>query len=107
MPLLTYQEFPSDREAGPGGSIREQLLDFITNLSPADTPLFNELGDMSVESGFIEYLEDTLEAASVNAWVEGSAATDPALTTPTRIASIVQNFQKHQRGAVVTLPLAA
>ena len=95
MPLLTYQNFPSDREAGPGGAVREQLLDFISNLSPTDTPLFNELGSVRVNSGYIEHLEDELTAATTNAWTEGAAATDPALTVPTRVASIVQAFQKH------------
>ena len=31
MPLQTYQEFAVNT-AGPGGSVREDLLDFIENL---------------------------------------------------------------------------
>lgn len=93
MPLLTYDEFTSG--AQKGGTIREDLLDFIENLSPADTPLLNNLPQVSVNAGFVEYLEDTLRAATTNAWTEGAAATDVALTVPSRSASIVQNFQEH------------
>lgn len=94
MPLQTYQEF-ANATPGPGGSIREDLLDFIENLSPKDTPLFNNLGAMQVNAGYVEHLQDTLTAASTNAWAEGGAATDVALTMPTRNATIIQNFQKH------------
>lgn len=94
MPLQTYQEFAADT-AGPGGSIREDLLDFIENLDPRDTPLFNNLGAIEVNAGFVEYLNDTLVAAQTNAFAEGAAATDVNLTQPTRVSSIVQNFQKH------------
>src|ERR1051326_5298555 len=93
MPLLTFNEFASASQKG--GSIREDLLDFIENLSPKDTPLFNNLGSMGVSAGFVEYLEDSLNSAAANSWVEGVAATDVNLVTPSRNFSIVQNFQKH------------
>src|SRR5437867_8114232 len=93
MPLLTYNEFAAASQKG--GSIREDLLDFIENLSPKDTPLFNNLGSLGVSAGYVEYLEDTLVGATVNSWAEGVAATDVNLTTPARNISIVQNFQKH------------
>jgi hypothetical protein len=93
VPLLTYNEFAAANQKG--GSNREDLLDFIENLSPSDTPLFNNLGALKVEAGFVEYLEDTLSAAADNAFTEGAAATDQALSVPTRNFSIVQNFQKH------------
>jgi hypothetical protein len=93
MPFLTYNEFAAASQKG--GTIREDLLDFIENLSPKDTPLFNNLSSVGVSAGFVEYLEDTLTAAAANAWAEGVAATDVALTSPSRNYSIVQNFQKH------------
>jgi hypothetical protein len=40
-------------------------------------------------------LEDTLDAAANNAFLEGVSATDPALGVPSRNYSIVQNMQKH------------
>ena len=70
-------------------------MDFIENLSPKDTPFFNSLGSVKVSAGFVQYLEDTLPSATINSWVEGAAATDVTLTTPSRNTSIVQNFQKH------------
>lgn len=94
MPLLTFDELGSGVQKGTG-SIREDLLDFIENISPHDTPLYNNLGQMKVNAGFVEYLEDDLRAAQENAFVEGAAATDITLETPARRASIVQNFQQH------------
>lgn len=91
MPLLTYNEF-SVGGLPKGGSIREDLMDFIENLSPADTPLYNNLGQVEVHAGYVEYLEDTLGAAAANAWAEGAQASDQALAVPTRNVSIVQNF---------------
>ena len=38
MPLLTYNDL--DNNSQKGGSIREDLLDFIENVSPSDTPLY-------------------------------------------------------------------
>lgn len=89
MPLLTYNEFAASSQKG--GSVREDLLDFIENLSPRDTPLYNNLGDVSVSAGFVEWQEDTLPAAAANSWQEGVAATDINLTVPSRSYAIVQN----------------
>lgn len=94
MPLTSYDELGSAVQRA-AGSIREALLDFIENVSPADTPLYNNLSQISVSAGFIEHLEDTLPAAGTNANTEGAGASDPTLTTPTRNYAIVQNFQKH------------
>lgn len=94
MPLLTYNELGTGIQKS-AGSIREDLLDVIENISPADTPLWNNLSQIGVHAGFVEYLEDVLNAATTNAFIEGAAATDPTLLTPVRTASIVQNFQKH------------
>lgn len=93
MPLLSYQEFAATSQTG--GSIREDLLDYIENLSPKDTPLYNNLGAVQVSAGYIEYTEDSLAARGHNANNEGVAATDVALTTPSRLQSIVQNVQKN------------
>ena len=94
MALTTYDELGSGPQKG-AGSIREDLLDFIENLSPVDTPLFNNLSQIGLKAGFTEFLEDSLPAAAVNAFIEGAPATDQTLTAPTRSATIAQNFQKH------------
>jgi len=93
MPLLTYIDIGADVQKG--GSIREDLMDFITNVSPSDTPLFSNLGSVQVNAGFVEFQNDTLASAAANAFAEGVAATDVNLTCPTRSYAIVQNFQKH------------
>lgn len=93
MPLNTFQELGAGIQKGTG-AIRESLLDFIENLSVQDTPFYNNIGSMPVTAGFVEYLEDTLASAAVNAWVEGTGSTDVSLTTPSRSASIVQIFRK-------------
>jgi len=94
MPLTSYDELGTGPQKS-AGSIREDLLDFIENLSPVDTPLFNNLTQIGVNAGFVEFLEDSLPAAAVNAFTEGAAGTDQTLTTPARSATILQNFQKH------------
>jgi len=94
MALTSYDELGSGVQKG-AGSIREDLLDFIENLSPIDTPLYNNLTQIGVNAGFVEFLEDSLPAAAVNAFTEGAAGTDQTLTTPARSATILQNFQKH------------
>lgn len=94
MPLITYDELGSGVQRA-AGSIREDLLDFITNVSPEDTPLLTNLGAVSVNAGFVEFLTDSLRAAADNAFEEGAAATDKTLTTPSRSYAIVQNLQEH------------
>lgn len=94
MPLSTYDELGSGVQRA-AGSIREALLDFIENVSPDDTPLFNNLSQIKVTAGFIEHLEDTLPAAATNANVEGANASDATLTQPSRNYAIVQALHKH------------
>lgn len=93
MPLLTHQEFTSGGRP-QGGSIREDLQDFIANVSPRDTPLLSELRQVSVDGGFVEWQTDSLPARAHNANVEGIAFTDVALTTPSRLFAHTQLFTK-------------
>jgi hypothetical protein len=93
MPLTTFTELTPDQKSR--GSIREDLLDTIENLSPKETPLFNNLGQIQVHAGYVEYLTDTLTAAAANAQIEGAAATDANQGNPTRAASHVQ-ILRHQ-----------
>lgn len=52
MPLLSYNEFAASSQVG--GSIREDLMDFIESLSPSDTPLYNNLSQVQVHAGYVE-----------------------------------------------------
>lgn len=91
MPLLTFAEFTAGGRP-QGGSIREDLQDFVANLSPRDVPLLAQLRQVGIDGGFVEWQEDTLAARGHNAHVEGVAASDPALTTPSRLFNHSQMF---------------
>lgn len=88
--LLTWQELGTG--GVPGGSIPEDLRDFIENVSAKDRPALAMLRRSRVNTAYIEWLEDSLPSRGVNAQVEGQAAEDPDLTTPTRINAPVQIF---------------
>jgi len=64
-------------------SVREDLLDLITNITPTETQLMSGLQTTSASSVRHEWLEDTLEAAKFNFYVEGADASY-AVTDPTR-----------------------
>lgn len=91
--LLTWDEFTSGGRP-QGGSIPEDLRDFVENVSPKDRPALSMLRKTRVSSAFIEWQEDALPSRGANAYPEGVAATDPPLTTPSRIYTHVQTFAK-------------
>lgn len=65
-------------------SIREDLLDVITNLSPTDTQLMSGLAQSKADNILHQWLTDTLKSVSANAYVEGVDASYPDRTDPTR-----------------------
>ena len=91
--LLSWQEFTASGRP-QGGTIPEELMDFVTNVSAKDRPALALFGKRRVQTTFVEVLEDTLPSRALNAWIEGVAATDLALTTPTRHFHHVQNFAR-------------
>jgi hypothetical protein len=91
VPLVTHAEFTSGGRP-QGGSIREDLQDFVANVSPRDVPLLAQLRQVKVSGGFVEWQQDSLASRAANAWAEGVAATDQALTTPSRLYNHVQTF---------------
>lgn len=52
---VTWQEFDSGGRP-QGGTIREDLQDFIANVSPQETPLLSGLRQVRVQSGYVEWL---------------------------------------------------
>lgn len=64
-------------------SVREDLLEVITNISPTETQIMSGLPTTSATSVRHEWLEDTLQAAKFNSYVEGVDASY-AVTDPTR-----------------------
>jgi hypothetical protein len=89
--LQTWQEIPATGRP-TGGSIVEDLRDFVENVSAVDRPALSLLRKSRVKTQFVEWLEDTLPARAHNAADEGAAATQPALTTPSRTVAHVQTF---------------
>jgi len=91
--LLTQQEFTTGGRP-QGGSIRELLMDFVENVSPVDRPALALFRKVKVTNTYVEWQEDTLAARGYNAQIEGADASDPALTTPSRVFNHVQTFAK-------------
>lgn len=91
--LLTWQEFASGGRP-QGGTIPEDLRDFIENVSPLDRPALASFRRTKVNTTFIEWLEDVMPARAVNAWLEGADATDLSLGVPTRSYTHVQTFAR-------------
>lgn len=73
---------------------REDLLDVLTNLSPIDTQLITGLASGSADAIRTEWLEDTLSAVKVNAFVEGADASYHNLTNPSRLFNYTQIFRQ-------------
>ena len=93
MPYVTWQEFTAAGRP-QGGSIRENLQDFIANVAPQETPLLSGLAQSRVSSGFVEWQQDTLPARAWNAVLEGIAFTEMAVSLPTRLYTSVQTFYR-------------
>jgi uncharacterized protein DUF5309 len=91
--LQTWQEFTAGGRP-QGGSIPEDLRDFIENVSAVDHPALAMFRRSKVNTLFIEWQEDSLPARGFNAYSEGVAASDQALTTPTRTFTHVQTFAR-------------
>jgi len=51
---------------------REDLSDIITNISPAQTPIYSMLGKTTAKATYHEWLEDELSSPTANAQVEGA-----------------------------------
>ena len=67
--------------SGVGLHNREDLADFITNISPTETPFYSGIGRTKAKAVIHEWLTHSLAAAAAtNVVVEGNEAT---LITPT------------------------
>lgn len=91
--LTTWDEFTSGGKP-QDGTIRELVLAEVINLTSRRRPLMSILRSRPVSNTYVEDLSDTLASRADNATLEGAAATDPALTQPTRNFFHVQSFAK-------------
>jgi len=72
---------------------REDLLDFITNISPRETPLLSSIETTEANDVTHEWLTDSLPATSTAGAGEGFEFASAALTARTRVKNWTQIFQ--------------
>ncbi len=73
---------------------REDLTDFITNVSPLEAPAYDRWGTIKAAGRYHEYQTDTLAAAAENAKTEGESFAAAARTATTRYGNHCQIFVK-------------
>ena len=74
---------------------REDLIDIIYDISPADQPIMSSIGKGSAKAVYHEWQTDSLAAATTaNAQVEGADATDAAVAPTTRLGNYTQIVSK-------------
>lgn len=71
-------------------SLRQSILDTITNIAPTDCVFYNSIGKGKANAKLEEWEEDTLQSAANNAQVEGSDVTATEVTYPTRASNYTQ-----------------
>ena len=74
---------------------REDLKDFIANISPTDTPFSRTIGKATAEAVYFEWQTDALAAASTaNAQLEGDDTSFAAVTPTARLGNRCQISNK-------------
>lgn len=73
--------------------IREDLADYITMISPEETPFFTKSGKATARNTYHEWQTDALRASGANAHIEGDATTAEARTATTRLGNYTQIFK--------------
>ncbi len=76
------------------GANREDLANWIANISPYDTPLGNSLGRTVAKSTYHEWLIDSLATVAARGVVEGLDWAAPTHTAPTRPVNWTEIFLK-------------
>ena len=75
-------------------SIREDLIDIITNIAPDETVALSNFGRASAEQTVHEWLTDDYGTAGENAVVEGADAVAVDVVPPVRLNNRVQTLRK-------------
>jgi hypothetical protein len=75
-------------------SIREDLIDVITNIAPDETVALTNCGRADAKQTVHEWLTDDYGTAGENAVIEGADATDSAVVPPVRLDNRVQTLRK-------------
>lgn len=71
-------------------AVREDLSEFISNLSPTENTLYSGLGKVKAAQPYHQWLNDTLRTVGTNAQVEGFTPSYAARTRPTRTGNYTQ-----------------
>lgn len=77
-----------------GLTIREDLSDVISMISPYDTPFFSMIGTVAATSTKHEWLRDSLAAADSGGAVEGDEFSGATLVDPSRTSNYTQILRK-------------
>ena len=73
---------------------REELDNFVSMITPSDTPIYSMAGKEKAESKHPEWEYEDLDAAGDNAQPEGNEYAFDAVTAPTRVGNYTQIFSK-------------
>ena len=71
-------------------SIREDLSEVISNLSPEERPFMESVGRRDVSNTTFEWQVESLPSVNTTAREEGAIATDDAHTATTRVSNVTQ-----------------
>ena len=77
-----------------GLTIREDLSDVISMISPYDTPFFSMIGTVAATSTKHEWVRDSLKAVSSAGALEGDEFSGATLVDPTRTSNYTQILRK-------------
>lgn len=73
---------------------REELDDFVSMITPTDTPIYTMAGKEKISSKHPEWEYEDLDAVADNAQPEGNEYTFDAVAAPTRVGNYTQIFTK-------------
>lgn len=101
MALLTNAGESYTLSAGQSVGLqnREDLADFIQNISPTETPFYSKIGRTKAKAVTHEWLTHSLAAASTATVVEGNEA---SLITPTTLTRVQNSTQINQKAVAVS-----
>lgn len=89
MAIVTTTTYPHKT-----GALKEDLSDFIQNISPRDSFCFSTFGKTTAKSQVHLFQTDTLAAAAANAAVEGATFSSASDTATTRLTNYTQILVK-------------
>lgn len=86
---------------GKGRHFREDLADFITNISPTETPMLSGIGKVKAKGVTHEWLTHSLAAAAAdNVVVEGNDIS--SFSTPTTLTRVTNVCQINQKNVAIS-----